>query len=409
MSNSTGSLVYFGPYEVTSEVFYRTSLCYAIVNIKPIMPGHVLVIPLRRVQYLSELNSDEVTEVFTAVQKVQKMLAKTYDTTDANVAIQDGPDAGQTVPHLHCHIIPRKRGNDTGDKIYELLQGEEGNVGGGLWDQTRPSPNVGKFPHVEDADRKPRSKEEMREEAAFFEKQMALELLPGSVLRAANRTVNLAFSFIDFLSSYSSWETYSEPVSSTSASRSVSSINMLLLQRIRSILHMVKNSIPKFDFMNNDKWLDMGTDGYQTEGFVGQYTCRNKSCRSKVLAYRSVEQTSSTTKDNLRFEQKIAGGSGRIVLSIPVTFEKEFVDMQKGLLSPKTPGTSCECEVVKEKFFATCKCVGCGKALNFYNQVRRGKEVGKLRWFLARKDDKVLQEKMLEEYVDWDEELAGEK
>ncbi|KAK2630585.1 hypothetical protein QTJ16_001405 [Diplocarpon rosae] len=174
MSRSTGSLVYFGPYEVTNEVFYRTALCYAIVNIKPIMPGHVLVIPFRKVQYLGELNSDEVTEVFTTVQKVQKMLAKTYDTTDANVAIQDGPDAGQTVPHFHCHIIPRTRGNDTGDKIYEMLQGEEGNVGGGLWDQTRPPPNVGKFPHIEDADRKPRSKEQMQKEAAFFEKQMAL-------------------------------------------------------------------------------------------------------------------------------------------------------------------------------------------------------------------------------------------
>ncbi|KAI9054970.1 hypothetical protein LZ554_002113 [Drepanopeziza brunnea f. sp. 'monogermtubi'] len=171
---SSEAPVYFGPYEVAGEVFYRTPLCYAIVNIKPILPGHVLVIPLRMVQHFRELQSDEITDIFTTVQKVQRMLSKTYDCTDANIAIQDGPDAGQTVPHFHCHVIPRAKGNTTGDKVYEMLQGEEGNVGGGLWDQRRPDRNVGKFPVIEDADRHPRSTEEMQKEAAFFREQMNL-------------------------------------------------------------------------------------------------------------------------------------------------------------------------------------------------------------------------------------------
>lgn len=138
------------------------------------MPGHVLVIPFRKVQYLGDLSPEEVSDVFTTVQRVQKMLAKTYSTSDANVAIQDGPEAGQTVPHFHCHIIPRAKGNTDGDGIYDKLNGEEGNVGGGLWDQRRPSPNLGKFPHIEDADRLPRSKEVMQKEARFFREQMAL-------------------------------------------------------------------------------------------------------------------------------------------------------------------------------------------------------------------------------------------
>lgn len=126
------------------------------------------------VQHLGELKPDEVTDVFTTVQKVQKMLSKVYDTTDANVAIQDGPGAGQTVPHLHVHIIPRPKGNTTGDKIYEMLQGEEGNVGGGLWDQRRPNRDAGKFPVIADEDRLPRSKEEMKKEADYFREQMDL-------------------------------------------------------------------------------------------------------------------------------------------------------------------------------------------------------------------------------------------
>lgn len=60
------------------QVFYNTPLCYALVNIKPILPGHVLVIPYRKVQRLTDLTIAEVTDMFTTVQKVQKMLAKEY-------------------------------------------------------------------------------------------------------------------------------------------------------------------------------------------------------------------------------------------------------------------------------------------------------------------------------------------
>lgn len=94
-----------------------------------------------------------------------------------NIAIQDGPESGQTVPHVHCHVIPRTSDSASeGDGIYDRLQGEEGNVGGGFWDaagRDRPVP-VGKFPRVEDEDRVPRSKECMVEEARWFKEQMAL-------------------------------------------------------------------------------------------------------------------------------------------------------------------------------------------------------------------------------------------
>jgi len=139
----------------------------------------------------------------------------------------------------------------------------------------------------------------------------------------------------------------------------------------------------------------MGADGYMTEGFVGNYSCA--SCKTKINVYRAVEQTASTTKDYLRFEQTIEGGTGRCVLQVPLTFEKEFVAMKKGLTAKKVLGTPCACDVVKEQFFASCKCVGCGKVLSFWNQVKRCEETGTLRWFLSRKEDKVLEEKVLDD------------
>ncbi|KAG4415145.1 hypothetical protein IFR04_011737 [Cadophora malorum] len=173
---------------------------------------------------------------------------------------------------------------------------------------------------------------------------------------------------------------------------------MPFLRRVRAILHIGKTDPEKFNFNECGKWLDMGSEGYITEGFIGNFTC--PSCRTKINAYRSVEQNAITTIDYLRFEQTIENGSGRCVMQVPITFEKEFVAMKKGLLSQKTLGTPCACEVVKEKFFASCKCVGCGTTMNFYNQVKKCKDVGKLRWFLARKDDKTIEEKLrFEEYA----------
>ena len=148
------------------------------MNLKPLLPGHVLVSPLRKVPRLTDLSHEEVADLFTTVQKVERMLAHlTFngqpEDGSFNIAIQDGEDAGQTVPHVHCHIIPRKRDGDSGgDEIYDKMASEEGNVGGALWDQQRRPKPSGAFPRIEDADRKPRSVEEMKEEAELYRQRM---------------------------------------------------------------------------------------------------------------------------------------------------------------------------------------------------------------------------------------------
>lgn len=93
-----------------------------------------------------------------------------------NIAVQDGPEAGQTVPHVHVHVIPRipgataKLGDTPTDELYERMAGEEGNVGGWLWDaeRGRPRPAGGEFPRIEDVERRARSMGEMEAEAEVF-------------------------------------------------------------------------------------------------------------------------------------------------------------------------------------------------------------------------------------------------
>lgn len=179
------SSLFFGPFDVHTQVFYTTPLSFALVNLKPLLPGHVLVCPRRPHRRLTDLDRDELADLFAAVQTVQRMLAAHYFAAAAaagsfNLAVQDGPDAGQTVPHVHVHVIPRIRGATAkdaatdGDALYEQMAEEPGNVGGAQWDVagaappgSRPRPG-GQFPHVEDSCRTPRSMAEMEAEAAVF-------------------------------------------------------------------------------------------------------------------------------------------------------------------------------------------------------------------------------------------------
>lgn len=119
----------FGKFIVTRQVFFLTKLSFGLVNLRPIVPGHVLVCPRRSVSRISDLNSEEVTDFYASVQKVAKAIEKQYQADALNIAIQDGPLAGQTVPHVHCHIIPRKL-NDLPnvDDIYKKLNGKEGDL-----------------------------------------------------------------------------------------------------------------------------------------------------------------------------------------------------------------------------------------------------------------------------------------
>jgi bis(5'-adenosyl)-triphosphatase len=103
-----------------------------------------------------------------------------YNTTACNIAIQDGVAAGQSVPHVHCHLIPRKEKDmdeqGGGDKIYEQLEGEEGDIG--QWQ--RGKERTGKFPKVEDEERKPRSMEEMEREARWLAEEILKDVKAAS-------------------------------------------------------------------------------------------------------------------------------------------------------------------------------------------------------------------------------------
>lgn len=87
----------FGPFAVpTSQLFANTALAFATTNLKPVVPGHCLVVPRRRVPRFSNLTAAEVHDVWTLAQRVGAMLQAHHGADSLTYAMQDGVNAGQT-------------------------------------------------------------------------------------------------------------------------------------------------------------------------------------------------------------------------------------------------------------------------------------------------------------------------
>ncbi|XP_020253683.1 bifunctional bis(5'-adenosyl)-triphosphatase/adenylylsulfatase FHIT [Asparagus officinalis] len=122
-----GDAYTFGPYKIhKSEVFFSSPLSYAMVNLRPLVPGHVLVCPRREVKRFIDLTADETTDLWLTAKEVGGKLEQYHEASSLTFGIQDGPQAGQTVPHVHIHVIPRKKGDfEKNDEIYEAMDVKE--------------------------------------------------------------------------------------------------------------------------------------------------------------------------------------------------------------------------------------------------------------------------------------------
>ena len=120
----SSSCIPFGMFKIhPSQAFFESKLVLGIVNIKPIVPGHVLVIPKRVVARFGDLTKEEVVDLWLSVHAIGPTLEKYMHASALNIAIQDGAASGQSVPHVHVHLLPRKEGDFArNDDIYELLE-----------------------------------------------------------------------------------------------------------------------------------------------------------------------------------------------------------------------------------------------------------------------------------------------
>ena len=107
-----------------------------------------------------ELTPEEVCDLWTLAQRIGKELEAHHQAESLTLTIQDGPAAGQTVPHVHVHVLPRRRGDfEPNDKIYDDIDKSSK----GFAKEKDDKLNL-------DKERQPRTPEEMAAEASDLRK-----------------------------------------------------------------------------------------------------------------------------------------------------------------------------------------------------------------------------------------------
>ncbi len=109
----TGSNCPFCQLDAACIVF-SDDVTLVIRDAFPVSPGHTLIIPRRHVGSFFELTPPERARMFELLTQAKAELDGTLQPDGFNIGINDGAAAGQTVAHLHLHLIPRYRG-DTPD------------------------------------------------------------------------------------------------------------------------------------------------------------------------------------------------------------------------------------------------------------------------------------------------------
>lgn len=77
----------------------------------PVSPGHTLIFPRRHIASFFDLEPEEREALFALLGEAKLRLDREMQPVAYNIGINDGPAAGQTVPHLHIHLIPRYAGD----------------------------------------------------------------------------------------------------------------------------------------------------------------------------------------------------------------------------------------------------------------------------------------------------------
>lgn len=93
--------------EIPGRIVAETDRTTAFLDANPLAPGHTLVVPNDHHERLDDLPEDLATEVFSTLHRLTPTVEAAVDADATTVAFNNGPAAGQEVPHVHGHVIPR--------------------------------------------------------------------------------------------------------------------------------------------------------------------------------------------------------------------------------------------------------------------------------------------------------------
>lgn len=104
--------------EIPASIIYEDDLVTAFMDVKPITPGHLLVIPNEHGQLIGEVEENTAVRMFEVARKLNTAVRKSGIKSEGlNFYLADGEAAGQEVFHSHLHCIPRFKGDNFGLKF----------------------------------------------------------------------------------------------------------------------------------------------------------------------------------------------------------------------------------------------------------------------------------------------------
>ena len=93
------------------EIIKSTPLAYAIFDIFPVSKGHALIIPKNHCSDYFDLTKEEQSELWSLVNSVKEIVQNKYNPDGFNIGVNINESAGQTISHVHIHLIPRHIGD----------------------------------------------------------------------------------------------------------------------------------------------------------------------------------------------------------------------------------------------------------------------------------------------------------
>ncbi len=106
--------------EIPASIVYEDDTALAILDIHPKAWGHAVVLPKKHYPTILEMPAGELGPLLAAVQKVVAAEERALRPDGFTIGVNHGAAAGQAVPHLHVHILPRFRG-DGGGSIHQVV------------------------------------------------------------------------------------------------------------------------------------------------------------------------------------------------------------------------------------------------------------------------------------------------
>ena len=107
--------------EIPGQIVHTSERALAFLDAQPLADGHVLVVPRRHAARVVDLEPEDAAALFRTVAALAGPVARATGAEGLTIGVNDGPLTGQTVPHVHVHIVPRHR-DDGATSIHGMFQ-----------------------------------------------------------------------------------------------------------------------------------------------------------------------------------------------------------------------------------------------------------------------------------------------